>query len=86
MYGFLILTILIQLACANVQTLDELFGSGHFTKADVKTKHLASSTEDLMLLFLAEKDVIQALLSNYSVFNQDMRKMTDTYLQAIDYK
>ncbi len=47
------------------------------------TKHLSSSTEDLLILFEAEKDIVKALKTNFSSFNHDTK---EGYLKSVDFE
>ena len=52
-------------------------------KNNETTKHLSSSTEDLKLLFQAEKEFVAALKANFSLFIHDSKF---AYLDAVDFK
>ena len=50
------------------------------------TKHQASSTEDLMLLFEAEKEAVRFLNSSKETFNDAKISQTiDQYLNLVDF-
>lgn len=66
----------------------ELFGTGDFQAKDKKEgstkKHLSSSTEDLIILFEAEKELIRALKTgNFSSLNHESKT---AYLKAVDFE
>lgn len=46
------------------------------------TKHLSSSTEDLLILFEAEKNIINTLKTNFSTFKHETK---DAYLKSVDF-
>ena len=50
------------------------------------TKHLSSSTEDLMLLFEAERKIAKELKSNLTSYDENVRKTVEDYLNIIDYE
>ena len=85
-----IISLFVQSINAQYHFEEELFGNGNFRKADKRenatSKHLSSSTEDLMLLFMAEKEVIHSLQSKLSTFDEGLRRLAENYLQTIDYK
>ena len=45
--------------------------------------HLSSSTEDLKILFEAEKELLKTLKANFSLFIHDSKF---AYLNAVDFK
>ena len=51
------------------------------------TKHLSSSTEDLILLFKAEKDLVKYLKSNNDSLpkSKEVRNVIDSYLESVDF-
>ena len=53
-----------------------------FQREGAVTKHLSSSTEDLLILFEAEKDIINSLKTNFSTFNHETK---DAYLKSVDF-
>merc|ERR1711899_252857 len=70
--------------------LRELFEDGEFSKTDKKenafAKHQASSTQDLMLLFNAEKEAVQCLnQTKIELDNKSLQQMIQQYLNLVDY-
>ena len=57
-----------------------------FQRNNAFTKHQASSTEDLMLLFEAEKEAVKFLNSSKETFNDAKISQTiDQYLNLVDF-
>ena len=58
-----------------------------FLKKNLRLKHLSSSTEDLIMLFQAEKSLIQDLKQIKSQLNNQTKtnKIILQYLNEIDY-
>ena len=55
-------------------------------RAKLITKHLSSSTEDLMLLFEAERKIVKELRSNFTSYQLDVRKIVTDYLDVVDFE
>ena len=55
-------------------------------RAKLITKHLSSSTEDLMLLFEAERKIVKELRSNFTSYQLDVRKIVTDYLGVVDFE
>ena len=53
-----------------------------FQREGAVTKHLSSSTEDLLILFEAEKNIINSLKTNFSTFNHETK---EAYLKSVDF-
>ena len=63
---------------------EELFESGQFAnKQQDPSLHLSSSTEDLKLLFEAEKNLVSTLESNFSLFIHEAKF---SYLDLVDFE
>ena len=54
-----------------------------FLQNNETEKHLSSSTEDLKLVFQAEKEFVETLKTNHSLFINDAKF---AYLEAVDFK
>ena len=54
-----------------------------FLQTNETEKHLSSSIEDLKLLFQAEKEFVETLKRNHSLFINDAKF---AYLEAVDFK
>ena len=54
-----------------------------FLQSNEVEKHLSSSIEDLKLLFQAEKEFVETLKRNHSLFINDAKF---AYLEAVDFK
>ena len=54
-----------------------------FLQTNQTEKHLSSSIEDLKLLFQAEKEFVETLKRNHSLFINDAKF---AYLEAVDFK
>ena len=56
-----------------------------FQREKATTKHLSSSTEDLILLFKAEKNIVKFLKSNSSQALSNAKETIDSYLKLVDF-
>ena len=59
-----------------------------FQREKAITKHLSSSTEDLILLFKAEKNIVKFLKSDSTkeLFNtKDIKEIIESYLKSVDF-
>ena len=59
-----------------------------FQREKATTKHLSSSTEDLILLFNAEKNIVKFLKSDSTkeLFNtKDIKEIIESYLKSVDF-
>ena len=58
----------------------------YFQKENAFAKHQASSTQDLMLLFNAEKEAVQCLnQTKIELDNKSLQQMIQQYLNLVDY-
>ena len=62
--------------------LSNFFSTLFFQSNEVE-KHLSSSIEDLKLLFQAEKEFVETLKRNHTLFINDAKF---AYLEAVDFK
>ena len=69
---------------------EELFESGTFRPEDKRKnatlKYLSSSTEDLILLFKAEKSLVQKFGSNEFLQDDKTNLTISEFLNSIDYE